>query len=446
MAINPEVFIHESDRAALQALKAIPGFTQLMQAFMKIWNERQYKITNMSSYMKISDSQMKKYYDMLPPICEKLGIDIPELYVMLDPRANAFTSGDNNPFIVMTSGLLENVPEELIPTVLAHECGHIACHHVLYATMGRLILGGAISLLGLGNLITMPIQMAFAYWMRCSEYSADRAAVVCDGTANKMVDLCMCFAGATKDINAQPDRVAFMNQAIEYREMMNTSMWNKTLEFMMHNHIDHPLSAVRAYEANAWATSEDFAKIHTYMIEDKAGNGYSVVPLSRSADYYKGRNYQDVVAEFKAMGFTDVIAVRDTEKKMLVRDGQVVGVTIGDKTDSKQWDWCDLGAKVVITYYEGETEEEIKASHPGQAKTPNSSTYYVGKPYMDVHVELSAAGFTNIFYDELKEKKSWLIKDKSVSMIYMNHNDKFEKNEWYDADVPITIVYHSFVE
>jgi len=446
MAINPEIFIHESDRAALAALKAIPGFTQLMQAFMKVWNEKQFKITNMSSFMKIGETQMKKYYDMLPPICEKLGIDVPELYVKLDPVPNAYTAGDNTPFIVMTSGLLETVPEELIPTVLAHECGHIACHHVLYSTMGRLILSGAMGFLGVGNLISIPIQMAFAYWLRCSEYSADRAAVVCDGTANKMVDLCMCFAGATKNINAEPDRVAFMDQALEYKEMMSTSMWNKTLEFLMYSHVDHPLAAVRAYEANAWATSEDFAKLHTYMLEDKEGNGYSVVPLGKTSDSYKGKDYRDVEAEFKAKGFKNVIVVRDMEKKMLVRNGQVIRVEIDGKTDSKQWDWVNLDAKVVITYYEGETEEEAKASHPGKAKAPNSSSYYIGKPYLDVHVELSQAGFTNIFYDEFKEKKSWLIKDKTVSMIYMNQSDKFEKNEWYDADVPITIVYHSFVD
>ena len=47
MAINADVFIHESDRAALKALKAIPGFSQFLKAFMGIWNEKQYKITNM---------------------------------------------------------------------------------------------------------------------------------------------------------------------------------------------------------------------------------------------------------------------------------------------------------------------------------------------------------------------------------------------------------------
>ena len=76
MAMNTSVFMHDSDKAALQALKAIPGFTQLLKGFMSIWNERQFQLLNMSSRLRLSEKQMSKYYDMLPPICKKLGIEI----------------------------------------------------------------------------------------------------------------------------------------------------------------------------------------------------------------------------------------------------------------------------------------------------------------------------------------------------------------------------------
>ena len=149
MTVDSKYYMHNSDRVALQALKSIPGFTQLLKAFMKVWNEKQFRIQNMSSNLRINEKQMSKYYEMLPPICEKLGIEIPELYLTLDVNANAYTYGDTKPFIVITSGLIETLPEELIPTVLAHECGHIACHHCLYTTMGSIILNGTSSLLSL---------------------------------------------------------------------------------------------------------------------------------------------------------------------------------------------------------------------------------------------------------------------------------------------------------
>lgn len=58
MAINPDFYVHESDRVALKALKAIPGFTPLLKAFMKVWSEKQFFIQNMSTNLRLSDKQL----------------------------------------------------------------------------------------------------------------------------------------------------------------------------------------------------------------------------------------------------------------------------------------------------------------------------------------------------------------------------------------------------
>lgn len=265
MTYDPERFTHDADRAALKALKAIPGFSALVKGFMNIWNEPQQKILNMSTRIRLGENQMKRYYDMLPPICEKLGITIPELYLELDVVPNAYTSGDTHPFIVLTSGLLETIPDELIPTVLAHECGHIACHHVLYSTMGSFILSGASAMINrflpLGNLLTVPLEIAFYYWMRCSEFSADRAAVLCDGTAEKQQEVCMRLAGWDKDIIADGNMEAFLQQAESYIDMINGNTWNKTLEFLILQGRTHPLMALRATECGKWAKCDEFNRI-----------------------------------------------------------------------------------------------------------------------------------------------------------------------------------------
>ncbi|MBR2547329.1 MAG: hypothetical protein IKF07_03970 [Eubacterium sp.] len=107
MQINQNVFIHDSDRTALAALKAIPGFTQLLKAFMGAWNEKLMYITNMATNLRISDAQLSHYYDMLPPICDKLEIEVPELYMTMDVQPNAWTYGDTKPYIIMTSGLIK---------------------------------------------------------------------------------------------------------------------------------------------------------------------------------------------------------------------------------------------------------------------------------------------------------------------------------------------------
>ena len=178
MAIRYEQFIHPSDRKAQQAWDKVHGFKKLAKEFMNIWHEKQYFIKNMSGNIKLGPNQMPEIYELLPPICEKLGIDIPELYVTLDREVNAYTLGDTEIVIVLTSGLIETLSKEEIQVVIAHECGHILCHHTLYKTMinmlidtGNIILGEAIS-----NLITAPVLAALRYWDRCSEFSADRVS------------------------------------------------------------------------------------------------------------------------------------------------------------------------------------------------------------------------------------------------------------------------------
>ena len=46
MTIDSNFYIHDLDKAALQALKAIPGFTQLLKAFMKNWSEQLFAWRN----------------------------------------------------------------------------------------------------------------------------------------------------------------------------------------------------------------------------------------------------------------------------------------------------------------------------------------------------------------------------------------------------------------
>lgn len=105
MVLDYKLYLHDSDKAAMAVLKAIPGFSQVMRTFMKIWSEQQFRLINMSTNLHLNNNQMAKYYNMLPPICEKLGIEVPELFVELDVNPNAYTCGDTKPFIVITSGL-----------------------------------------------------------------------------------------------------------------------------------------------------------------------------------------------------------------------------------------------------------------------------------------------------------------------------------------------------
>ena len=444
MSVNPDLFIHESDRTALNALKAIPGFTALLKGFMKIWNEKQFKLMNMSTLVRVSEKQMPEYHEMLIPICKRLGIKVPELYITTDPYPNAYTSGENEPFIVMTTGLISFLPQELIPSVLAHECGHIACHHVLYSTMGRLILGGSAGLLGLSPLITAPLQMAFYYWMRCSEFSADRAAAVYSGSGDSVVEVCMRLAGCGKDSPIQPNKEAFLEQAKEYRDMVSGSAFNKTLEFMMFSGRRHPLNAVRAYECNEWCKTKEFRNIAQYLDEEENGSAsHGSVPMNENVSSYVKKDASETANALRAAGFTNVSIVRSAEVKTGMPVNGIISITANGRTDIKKGEWLPADSAWVITAYMPLSAEEEKAAHPNEACVPYSSVGYSGRDYRAVIDELRALGFTNISVSEQPDiKVKFLIKEYSIAHISIDHVDKFDKNTWFRLNAPISIRYH----
>ena len=262
--INSELYIHQDDKAALKALKEIPGFSSLMKEFMKIGYEKSWYIRNMSSNIRLNENQLPHIYNMLPPICEKLGINVPELYLELSTYPNAYTFGDTKPFIVITTGLLERFTDDEIKTTLAHECGHIACHHTLYQTLGHFVMYGGLSILqnvpGI-NLITVSFNVAYCYWLRCAEYSCDRAAAICDGGPEGITSVMLRFSGTNKDIDSLINKEEYLKQANEYKQYVSDSKWNKTLEFLAFSTASHPMNVLRTSAIIEWCKSSDFNKI-----------------------------------------------------------------------------------------------------------------------------------------------------------------------------------------
>ena len=252
MAISYTDFIHPSDKKALEALKAIPGFDYLVKKFMSVYSEKINKLQTTSSMIKIGEKQLPQIYNILLKVCKKLEIAPPELYLKLDREPNAYTMGDSEIFIVIHSGLLETLTLAQVETVIAHECGHIMCHHNLYTTMSIYIMRGAEYFINgpISNAVFTAIQYAFFYWMRCSEFSADRVSAYYHESAEPVVNVMMALAGATSNLGLEFNKEEFFKQAIEYKKLVDDSKYNKVLEFITFGLNTHPLNAYRAYEIN----------------------------------------------------------------------------------------------------------------------------------------------------------------------------------------------------
>ena len=272
MAYNSELYIHDLDRKAFAALNTFPKFVKLKDAYISNYDEKAAKISFMSSAIRLSENQMPEIYNLLPPICEKLGIVVPELYYVKSKEINAATGGSEHPYVYVTSQLVKKVPKELISSVLAHECGHIACKHYLYHSMAIQLIQGIdrsplTAIPGIGRFLTPTMVRALLFWDRCSELSADRAAVLCDGNPESMIDALLKINGYSDDIN----RDEFIKQALDLKAFVNDSNANKFIEAMLTQGDTHPRLATRAYECYEWAHTSQYQGIidGTYTLVTK---------------------------------------------------------------------------------------------------------------------------------------------------------------------------------
>lgn len=265
--------MHDLDVKALDALNMFPRFVKLQEAFIANVDEKMAKIEFLSTAIRLSDNQIPETYKLLPPICEKLGIDVPDLYMVQSRNKrdlNAFTGGVTTPFVCITSELIKQLPPQMVASVIAHECGHIACKHCLYHSLATNLANGIEAsplskIPAIRKHLSAALITALLFWDRCSELSADRAAVLCDEDAEKTIDALLRVHGFDQDIN----RDEFIKQALDLKAFVNGSTSNKVMEQMIVQWDSHPLLATRAYECYDWAQTDRFKGILLGEVTEK---------------------------------------------------------------------------------------------------------------------------------------------------------------------------------
>ncbi len=263
--IDATAFQHPLDRQATDQLRKLKGFDTFMGKFIEYGFERIEYVLNIASCVRVGPRQLPKLHEMLQQSCGVLDISEPELYVS-QGGVNAFTSGSNNPYIVLQGGLVDLMDDDEVMAVIAHELGHIKCRHVLYKCMARWIgLAGEIlgeMSFGIGGLLVKPIEMTLLAWDRRSELSADRASLLALQEARPCINMLMKLAGGTTRLAGQMDPEEFLTQVRSYSDDMDHSTTDRVYRFLAGMYKGtHPFAIERAKALNDWIDSPEFEQI-----------------------------------------------------------------------------------------------------------------------------------------------------------------------------------------
>jgi Zn-dependent protease with chaperone function len=250
-------FVHPLDRMARQQLEGIPLLESAVRNYLRMFGEKQRRAWLLGNSIRLGPRQVPDIYRYLPPICQVFGIDEPELYLTRG-ESNAFTLGHSKAMIVLYDQLLEDLNEDEIEAVLAHECGHILCEHLLYRQMTLALLGGANAL---GTIVSGPLRAAMLNWFRKSELSADRAAAIYLGSPDPLQRALFHMTGVPKWFTGEISYPEFIAQTREFDDAAGKGKLDAFLTRRVDSTSTHPNPAIRFRELADWSTTQEYGRL-----------------------------------------------------------------------------------------------------------------------------------------------------------------------------------------
>jgi Zn-dependent protease with chaperone function len=258
--ISSRAYEHPADRSALVAMRTLSGFDTVLKQMSGLVSERRLRLMRLASAVRTGDTQFRQLHDMGRDSAYILDLHrIPEIYVQQDPQVQAMAIGFEDPFIVVTTGLLDLLDEEELRFVVGHETAHILSGHAVYRTMLLILtrLATRVAWIPLGYIGLRAIVAGLEEWFRKSELSADRGGLLCGQDPDAALRALMKLAGGSRlhDMNVE----AFLDQAREYDTAGDVR--DGLLKVLNLLGTTHPFAVVRVAELDRWRRGGEYEAI-----------------------------------------------------------------------------------------------------------------------------------------------------------------------------------------
>jgi Zn-dependent protease with chaperone function len=258
--IAPRAWEHPADKAALQALRRLPVFDEILRKLFGFFGEKPIRLAFQANAVKVSPNQFKRVNELYEDVLKTL--DAPRrypLFVSQTPIVNAGAYGMDEPFIIMNSGTLILLEDDEVSFILGHEVGHIMSDHVLYRTMTELLIQLAAMGFPVVGLAARAVLVALLEWYRKSELSSDRAGLLAVQDPEIAMRTHMKMAGGIPGVGTEMDLNEFIQQAEEYRHGGDVA--DQVFKILNLMGTTHPFHVLRVWEIRSWIESGAYDRI-----------------------------------------------------------------------------------------------------------------------------------------------------------------------------------------
>ncbi|MBD2278499.1 MULTISPECIES: M48 family metallopeptidase [Nostocales] len=313
--ISSEAFRHPLDSQAEQALRSLPGFDLIARKFVEFVYERPQLVYLMGNSIQVGPRQYSTIYQIFRECVRDLDISgEPGLFIAQNAQVNSYALGQEHPYIVVNTGLLDLLNEAELRTVLAHELGHIKCGHTILIQMAMWAMNAASVIgeltFGLGNIVSQGLIYAFFEWRRKAELSADRAALLVMDDLNPVMSSMMKLSGGSHKYAHECSLQEFIQQSEKYQALDDDGL-NQVYKFLLYNGgqgmmLSHPFPVERLHYLRSWAVSEEYQQIKKGNYQRSADGSVDVTPETPDHEAEKLRKeIEKLQAEINKMRKSD---------------------------------------------------------------------------------------------------------------------------------------------
>ncbi|HYW21098.1 MAG TPA: M48 family metallopeptidase [Nodularia sp. (in: cyanobacteria)] len=262
IGLKADSFRHPLDLQATTSLKQIPGLDMMVRNWLGPMAEQVFYVENIAASVLVGENQLPDLYKLLLEACKILDIEPPQLYIRQHPAPNAYTFAmrGKQPFIVMHTSLVDMLTPEEIQAVIAHELGHLKCDHSVYLTPVNILVLAASIVPNVGTFIAQAIQSQLLEWVRCAEFTCDRAALLATQDPKVVMSVLMKLAGGSPILSPQLNLDAFVAQARAYDDISKTDLGEMVKEARTAQ-LTHPVPVLRAREIDRWSSSTEYQSL-----------------------------------------------------------------------------------------------------------------------------------------------------------------------------------------
>lgn len=271
IGLKADSFRHPLDLEATKTLKQIPGLDMMVRNWLGPMAEQVFYVENIASSILVGEKQLPELHRLLLEACQILDIEPPQLYVRQHPAPNAYTFAmrGKQPFVVIHTSLIEILTPAEIQAVIAHELGHLKCDHSVYLTPVNLLILAAAFVPNIGTVLAQAMQSQLLEWVRCAEFTCDRAALLATQDPKIVMSVLMKLAGGSPSLAPQLNLEAFIDQARAYDDISKTEL-GEMVKSARTAQLSHPVPVLRAREIDRWASSLEYQRIlESHSINDR---------------------------------------------------------------------------------------------------------------------------------------------------------------------------------